>query len=73
MMTLLKCLACGEIRELHDGRTACGCGRSAASSDGAVVELRGPARVLVPDEDVETIDGVPWTAIPEEPVLVRRA
>jgi hypothetical protein len=73
MMTLLKCLACGEIRELHDGRTTCGCGRSAASSDGTVVELRGPARILVPDDDVETVDGVPWTAIPEEPVLVRRA
>jgi len=72
MTTLLKCLACGEIRQIHDGRNDCACGRSAARLDGTVVELRGPAKVLVPADEV-TIDGVPWTTIPEEPMLVRIA
>ena len=73
MTTLLKCLACGEIQELADGRTVCKCGRSAARLDGAIVEVQGPARVLVPADDVMTVDGIPWTAMPEEPVVVRRA
>lgn len=73
MTTLLKCLACGEIQELADGRTVCQCGRSAARLDGAIVEVQGPARVLVPADDVMTVDGIPWTAMPEEPVVVRRA
>jgi hypothetical protein len=38
-----------------------------------VIELRGPVRILVPEDDVETVDGVPWTAIPEQPMLVRVA
>jgi hypothetical protein len=58
---------------MHEGRNRCGCGRSDARSDGTVIELRGPARVLVPDDDVETVDGIPWTAIPEHPMLVRVA
>jgi hypothetical protein len=73
MTMLLRCLACGEIRPLATGRTVCACGRSVARSDGAVVELQGPARVLVPEDDVVTIEGLPWTAVPEEPMLVRRA
>jgi hypothetical protein len=73
MTTLLKCFACGEITELADGRTACPCGRTAAKADGAIVELQGPGRVLVPADDVTNVDGVPWTAIPEEPVVVRSA
>jgi len=73
MTTLLKCLACGEIQALADGRTVCKCGRSAARLDGAIVEVQGPARVLVPADDVMTVDGIPWTAMPEEPVVVRRA
>jgi hypothetical protein len=73
MTTLLKCLACGEIQALGDGRTVCKCGRSAARLDGAIVEVQGPARVLVPADDVMTVDGIPWTAMPEEPVVVRRA
>ena len=73
MTTLLKCFACGEIRELGNGHNVCRCGRSAAKVDGAIVELRGPGRVLVPADDVTTFDGLPWTAIPEEPVVVRRA
>jgi hypothetical protein len=73
MTTLLKCLACDEIQELGDGRNVCTCGRSQASLDGAIVEVQGPARVLVPADDVMTVDGVPWTAMPEEPVVVRRA
>jgi hypothetical protein len=73
MTTLLKCFACGEIKELGTGRTACRCGRTAAKADGAIVELRGPGRVLVPADDVTTFEGVPWTAMPEEPVVVRRA
>jgi hypothetical protein len=28
---------------------------------------------LVPEDDVETVDGVPWTAVPEAPMVVRRA
>jgi hypothetical protein len=73
MNGLMKCLACGQIQPLRDGSTRCACGRSVARSDGAVVELQGPARVLVPEDDVETVDGVPWTAVPEEPMVVRRA
>jgi hypothetical protein len=73
MTALLKCLACGEIRQMRDGRNVCGCGRSSAKLDGAVVELAGPARVLVPEDEVVTVDGVPWTVMPEEPMLVRRA
>jgi hypothetical protein len=73
MTTLLKCLACGEIQPMHQGRNACGCGRSTARSDGSVIELRGPARILVPEDDVETVDGLPWTPIPEQPMLVRVA
>jgi hypothetical protein len=73
MTTLLKCLACGEIRQIHDGRNRCACGRSTAKLDGVVVELAGPVRVLVPDDEIVTVDGVPWTAMPEEPILVRRA
>ncbi|HEX6231443.1 MAG TPA: hypothetical protein VF029_06990, partial [Actinomycetota bacterium] len=65
MTTMLKCLACGEVRDLHDGANACGCGRSTAHLDGTVVELQGPARVLVPADDVTTVDGLPWTALPE--------
>lgn len=72
MTTLLKCLACGDVRELVDGGNVCGCGRSIAKVDGAIVELQGPSRVLVPADD-EMIDGIPWTAMPEEPVVVRRA
>jgi len=71
--TLLKCLACGELRPIQEGRTRCGCGRSSARSDGSLVEVQGPARVLVPEDDVETVDGVPWTAVPEAPMVVRRA
>ena len=56
MTTLLKCLACGEIQELADGRTVCKCGRSAARLDGAIVEVQGPARVLVPADDVMTVE-----------------
>lgn len=73
MSTLMKCLACGDRRPVGQGRTVCGCGRSSARSDGAVVEIEGPVRVLVPEDDVETVDGVPWTAVPEEPMVVRRA
>jgi hypothetical protein len=73
MTTLLKCLACDDIQPMHEGRNACSCGRSFARLDGPVVELAGPARVLVPEDDVTTLDGVPWTAVPEEPMLVRRA
>ena len=73
MTVLLKCLACGEIRQLQQGRNRCGCGRSAARLDETLVELAGPARVLVPEDDVVTVDGVPWTVMPEEPMLVRRA
>jgi hypothetical protein len=73
MTTMLKCLACGEITELHDGRNRCTCGRASARLDGTVVELQGPARVLVPAEDVITVEGVPWTEVPEEPMVVRRA
>jgi hypothetical protein len=73
MTTLLKCFACGEIKELGDGPNACGCGRTAARLDGAIVELEGPGRVLVPADDVTTFEGVPWAAMPEEPVVVRRA
>lgn len=72
MATMLKCLACGEIRDLPAGRNVCGCGRSAARVDGSIVELQGPARVLVPAEEVVTVDGLPWTPMPEEPTLVRR-
>ncbi|HZD17752.1 MAG TPA: hypothetical protein VE669_06395 [Actinomycetota bacterium] len=72
MATMLKCLACGEIRDLHDGRNVCGCGRSSAMTDGRVIELQGPGRVLVPADDIETVRGLPWTAVPEEPLLVRR-
>ena len=73
MTTMLKCLACGEIQEMHRGAYACSCGRSFARTDDTVVELRGPARVLAPAEEVTTVDGIPWMAIPEEPMLVRRA
>jgi hypothetical protein len=73
MSTLLKCLACGEIRHLRSGRNVCACGRSDARLDGAVVELAGHARVLVPEDEVVTVDGVPWIVVPEEPMLVRRA
>jgi len=73
MTTLLKCLACGEIQQMHDGRNDCGCGRSVAKLDGTVVELQGPAKVLVPADEVTTVDGLPWTTIPEEPVLIRIA
>ena len=73
MTTMLKCLACGEVRSLRHGRNVCGCGRSAAHLDGTVVELQGPARVLVPADDVTNVDGLPWTAMPESPILVRRA
>jgi hypothetical protein len=73
MTTLLKCFACHEIRPLQEGANRCRCGRSRARWDGAVVELQGPGRVLVPEEDVETVDGVPWTAVPEQPLVVRRA
>lgn len=72
MTTLLRCFACGEIREIGDGRNVCRCGRSAAKVEGSIVELQGPGRVLVPADDVLTVDGLPWTAIPEEPVVVRR-
>jgi len=72
MTTMLKCLACGEIRGLREGRNDCGCGRSTARLDGVVVEVQGPARVLVPADDVTTVDGLPWTALPEHPMLVRR-
>jgi hypothetical protein len=72
-MSMLKCLACGDRRPVHHGRTVCGCGRSSARADGAIIEIQGPARVLVPGDDVETVGGVPWTAVPEEPLVVRRA
>ncbi len=73
MTTLLKCLACGEISVTRAGRTTCPCGRSAARCDETVVEIQGPARILVPAEDVETVDGLPWMTVPEEPLVVRRA
>lgn len=72
MTTLLKCLACGELRELTEGANVCACGRSAADVDGTVVELQGPGRVMVPADDVTTFDGVPWTVMPEEPLVVRK-
>ena len=72
-MTLLKCLACDEIVPMSDGATTCSCGRSAALAEGSIVEVQGPARVLVPADDVLTVDGVPWTPMPEEPFLVRRS
>ena len=73
MTTLLKCLACGEITAMREGRNACPCGRSAAQCDDTLVEIQGPGRILVPAEDVTTLDGVPWMPVPEEPVVVRRA
>ncbi len=73
MSVLLKCLACGELLRMRDGRNVCGCGRSAARLDGGIAELAGPVRVLVPEDEVVTVDGVPWTVMPEEPMLVRRA
>jgi hypothetical protein len=72
MTTLLKCLACGEISRIANGRHACSCGRSTAIADGSIVEIQGPARVLVPADDVQTVDGLPWTTMPEEPFVVRR-
>jgi hypothetical protein len=73
MTTLLKCLACDDIRQMSEGRTACTCGRSMARLDGTVVELQGPGRILVPADDLTTVDGIPWTEMPEEPLVVRRA
>jgi hypothetical protein len=73
MTALLKCLACGEIVQMHDGRNVCRCHRSTARLDEAVVELEGPARILIPADDMTTVDGVPWTALPESPVVIRRA
>ena len=73
MSTMLKCLACGEIRQILQGRSTCGCGRSTVLVEGTVVQVQGPARVLVPADDVTTVDGLPWTPMPEEPMVVRRA
>lgn len=73
MPSMMKCLACGDRRPVQGGRTVCRCGRSWARPDGPVIEIQGPVRVLVPDDDVETVDGVPWTAVPERPMVVRRA
>jgi len=56
---------------MTEGAFTCACGRSAAVVDGPVVELQGPARILVP-ADLVTVDGMPWTTLPEEPVVVRR-
>ena len=71
MTKLMKCLACEDVRPMTEGAFTCACGRSAAVVEGPVVELQGPARILVP-ADVETVDGVPWTTLPEEPVVIRR-
>lgn len=73
MTRLLKCFACGELTEVDRERTACPCGRSAARDDETIIEIQGPARVLVPAEDVTTVDGLPWMTVPEEPIVVRRA
>jgi hypothetical protein len=73
MTSLLKCFACGDIRRIEQGASTCGCGRSAALVDGSIVEIQGPARLLVPADDLHTVDGVPWTAMPEEPFVVRRS
>jgi len=50
---LMKCLACEDVRPMTEGAFTCACGRSAAVVEGPVVELQGPARILVP-ADVET-------------------
>ena len=73
MRPLLKCLACDELREIRDRRVVCTCGRSSATPDDTVIELQGPARVLVPAEDVVTVDGLPWTTMPESPMVIRTA
>lgn len=73
MTTLLSCFACGEIRPMSDGHISCPCGRSTALVEGSIVEIQGPARVLVPAVDVTTVHGVPWTPMPEEPFVVRRS
>jgi len=70
--TLMKCFACGDTRRIVEGASTCGCGRSAALVDGSIIEIQGPARVLVPADDLQTVDGVPWTVMPEEPFIVRR-
>ena len=73
MSTLLKCFACGDVGRLSEGVSTCACGRSSALVDGTIVEIQGPARILVPADDLHTVDGVPWTVMPEEPFVVRRA
>lgn len=73
MTTILKCLACGRTTPMRDGRTSCPCGRSAARMDEVVVEIQGPARILIPADELTTIDGLPWMTIPEDPMVVRRA
>ena len=69
---LLKCLACGRATPMQGGRTRCPCGRSTSHEDDVVVEIRGPGNVLVPADELTTIDGLPWVALPEAPKVVRR-
>jgi len=71
MTAILKCLACGDITSMREGRTACPCGRSAARMDEVVVEIQGPARILVPADELTTIDGLPWMTVPEDPMVIR--
>ena len=72
MTTILKCLACGATTPIHRGRTSCPCGRSVARMDEIVVEIQGPARILVPADELTTIDGLPWMTLPEDPMVIRR-
>jgi len=73
MTAILKCLACGGATPIHEGRTTCACGRSAARMDEVLVEIQGPARILVPADELTTIDGLPWMSVPEDPMVIRRA
>jgi len=73
MTPILKCLACGDTAPMDAGRTGCLCGRSSARMDEAVVEIDGPARILVPADELTTIDGLPWMTLPEDPMVIRRA
>jgi hypothetical protein len=81
-MTLLECLACGDVVKLGVVRRACCCGRSAGTSDGDGTRYLGPARVVRFFGDVEAEprsstsgrwetldDGAGATRVPVAPLL----
>jgi hypothetical protein len=68
----LYCLACQDAFELDArGRGMCRCKRSSAELVDGAVEVRGPAKVLAPLDEIVRAGGYEWAFVPED-IVVRR-